>query len=376
MAKPGMPRLAILGAGPIGLEAALYARHLQLPFTLYERGRVGEHLRRWGHVRLFTPFGMNVTALGRQALGGARQLPADEALLTGREHVEQYLAPVAELLAGQIKTETQVLQVGRRGFLKHDGPASARGRQPFLLLVRQKAQERLDEADIVLDCTGTYGQHRWLGSGGIPACGELQAEAQIAYGLEDLLGEKQRDYANKAILVVGSGYSACTSVSNLAKLAESHNTTWITWLARSPLSQPLRRIPNDPLRERDRLAVRANNLATRTDANVEYHPQTVVEAIEALGPAGGFRVTCRGASQPRTWEVERIIANVGYSPDNSLYRELQVGECAMTLAPAPLPAEPHFHVLGAKSGGRDSQFLLRDGFAQVRAVFARLTGGA
>src|SRR5437660_3894700 len=68
MAKFDAPRLAILGAGPIGVEAALYARSLNLPVTLYERGRIGEHLRRWGHVRLFSPFGMNVTPLGRSAL--------------------------------------------------------------------------------------------------------------------------------------------------------------------------------------------------------------------------------------------------------------------------------------------------------------------
>ena len=51
MAKPESPRLAILGGGPIGLEAALYARTLELPVALYERGRIGEHLHRWGHVR-------------------------------------------------------------------------------------------------------------------------------------------------------------------------------------------------------------------------------------------------------------------------------------------------------------------------------------
>src|SRR5579884_1375304 len=128
MSRSPLPRLAILGAGPIGLEAALYARQLQVPFTVYERGRVGEYVRRWGHVRLFTPFGMNVTALGRKALLGAKPqhtFPADDALLTGREHVEQYLAPLAGLLGGHLKTETQVVQVGRRGLLKHESPGEA-----------------------------------------------------------------------------------------------------------------------------------------------------------------------------------------------------------------------------------------------------------
>jgi hypothetical protein len=36
--------------------------------------------------------------------------------------------------------------------------------------------------------------------------------------------------------------------------------------------------------------------------------------------------------------------------------------------------EPSFYILGAKSYGRNSHFLLRNGFAQIREVFALLTG--
>src|SRR5687768_17956298 len=94
MAKPDMPRIAVLGAGPVGLEAALYARSLGLPVTVYERGRVGEHWHRWGHVRLFSPFGMNTTPLGRAAVRDAaprHEFPADADCVTGRQHVAAYL---------------------------------------------------------------------------------------------------------------------------------------------------------------------------------------------------------------------------------------------------------------------------------------------
>jgi thioredoxin reductase len=397
MARADPPRIAILGAGPIGLEAALVARQLKLPFTVYERGRVGEHLLRWGHIRLFSPFGMNVTALGRSTILGGRtvhELPADDACITGREHVERYLAPLAETLKDHLRTETQVLRVGRRNFLKNESPGdAARGKQPFLLLLREKNQDRIEEADLVVDCTGTYGQHRWLGDGGIPALGELQAEPQIVYALEDVLGTRRSDYAGKSVLVVGSGYSAATTVSNLATLAEQDNTTWVTWLARAPHSQPLRRIPGDPLRERDRLAVRANNLATRGDGNVEFHAGTVVEAVEAHGPGRGLRVTTRAAGKKRTWDCDAVIANVGYTPDTNLYRELQIHECYASLGPIKVAAallgqktqdcmkltspgadtlrnpEPNFYILGGKSHGRGAQFLLRMGFDQVRDVF-------
>ena len=91
--------------------------------------------------------------------------------------------------------------------------------------------------------------------------------------------------------------------------------------------------------------------------------------------------------------MERIIANVGYGPNTDLYRELQVQECYASLGPKNLsdallkhtggdwltvpsqgPAtlrnpEPNFFLLGAKSYGRNSHFLMRTGFEQVRDVF-------
>jgi thioredoxin reductase len=373
------PRLAVLGAGPIGLEAALYARSLQLPVTVYERGRVGEHLRRWGHVRLFSPFGMNATPLGRAALLADKsrpELPADGDCITGREHVARYLEPLTQsaALRDSLRPGVQVVQLGRRELLRDDLPGDARrAQQPFRLLLRDaKGRETIEEADVVLDCTGTYGRHRWLGEGGIPAAGEIAAEAQIMYGLPDVLGEKKADYAGRSVLVVGGGFSAATTVCHLATLGEQNGSTWVVWLARGGNSQPIKRMPADPLRERDRLAVRANTLATRGEGNVEFHAHSAVQSVEWLGPDKGFKVTARCAGRTRTWDVERVVGNVGYAPDLGLHRELHVPEGSV--GAAQRAAEPNFYVLGAKSYGRNSSFLLRNGFAQMREVFALITG--
>src|SRR5689334_11805964 len=89
MARQETPRIAVLGAGPVGLEAALYARRLQLPVKVYERGRVGDHVQRWGHVRLFSPFGMNTTPLGLAAVraeSSRHDLPSAGDPTTGRQH--------------------------------------------------------------------------------------------------------------------------------------------------------------------------------------------------------------------------------------------------------------------------------------------------
>ena len=400
------PRLAILGAGPVGLEAALYAAFLDLPFAVHERGRVGEHLRQWGHERLFSPFGMNSTPLGRSALRAEhprRTLPAEGDVLTGRDHVAVYLEPLADLppLRERLRLGTTVLHVGRKGSCKEDPDDPRRAGQPFRLLLRGSDGKEFDEeADVVLDCTGTYGQARWLGEGGIPAVGELAARPHIATGLEDVLGERLGHYADRTTLVVGAGPSAATTVCRLAQVAERRGMTWVIWATRRAGSQPLRRLVNDPLRERDRLAARANHLATRGEGAVEFHSQTILRGVEWLGTAGGFRVSASSAGIARTWEVERVIAQVGYEPNTALTQELQVQLCPFTLAPLPLanallrlkgidglgvppqgPAslrtsEPGFYVLGAKSHGRLSGFLMRHGFEQVRAAFALLTGKA
>ena len=95
-----------------------------------------------------------------------------------------------------------------------------------------------------------------------------------------------------------------------------------------------------------------------------------------------------------------MIVNCGYGPDTSLTRELRVHECYESLAPMKLAAalqaagtsdctaipafgaellanpEPDFFIIGAKSYGRSSDFLLETGYRQVAEVLARLAESA
>ena len=91
-------RVVILGAGPIGLEAAARALEDGHEVTVVERGQPGAHLDAWGHVHLFTPFGMNAGEAGLRALAASMPelvLPKPEAMLSGREFREVYLLPLA-----------------------------------------------------------------------------------------------------------------------------------------------------------------------------------------------------------------------------------------------------------------------------------------
>ena len=63
------PHVAILGSGPIGLEAALAAAEKGLPFTVYEAsGRIAASVRDWAHVRLFSPWSLNASPRVRERL--------------------------------------------------------------------------------------------------------------------------------------------------------------------------------------------------------------------------------------------------------------------------------------------------------------------
>ena len=91
-------KIAIVGAGPIGLEAALRARHAGHEVTVFESASVGEHFRLYGPVPLFTPFHMNSTGLGRERLSaGGLKLPGDDETLTAEELRERYILPLSRL---------------------------------------------------------------------------------------------------------------------------------------------------------------------------------------------------------------------------------------------------------------------------------------
>src|SRR5688572_5323070 len=127
MAKSEPPRVAVIGAGPVGVEAALAAKAAGCRVSVYDRGQVGEHLARWGHARMFTPFGMNTTPLGLQTLRHerrAKDVPTDNEFLTGRQFRESYLVPLSEseALLESMNPQTAVLAIGRAGSMKKSEP--------------------------------------------------------------------------------------------------------------------------------------------------------------------------------------------------------------------------------------------------------------
>jgi thioredoxin reductase len=392
------PRIAILGAGPTGLEAALAAAEGGFPFTLYEAApAVAGNVRSWAHVQLFTPWEMNVSPRMRRHLEAAGgEVPGGPECPTGRDLAARLLEPLAALpaIAPNLKLGTLVLSVGREGLLKHEEIATAeRARRPFrLLLADGSGREWTETADVVIDATGTWGNPNTLGDGGIPAPGERALGAEIRRDVPDLSGEVA-GWAGKTVLVAGAGHSAQTAVRDLAALAREAPGTRVVWVLRKPDPCWGTR-EDDPLPERARLAAEAAALAGGASPAITTRRGAAVEEISKHD--GRFEVVLRNGSGSERIAVDRVLSLTGYVGDHQLYRQLQVHECYATCGPIKLSAallgsgsadclaqtshgaetlanpEPSFFILGSKSYGRNNTFLMRVGWEQVDEVFGLL----
>jgi thioredoxin reductase len=401
-----LQRIAIIGAGPIGLEAALYGATLGYDVQVYEKGRVGDHLRRWGHVSFFSPFSSNHSVLGLRSLdtGEAYEAPKGDAMLTGEEHRQRYLCALATLprLQGRIHEGTEVVAAGRHHILKTEHIGSTKRLSfPFRLLLRSDdGHERIASSDYLLDCSGVYSCPNWAGQGGIPAPGErdLRASGMLVHQIPDPMGSDRRLYARKHTLLLGSGSSAATTALALTRLASEEKGTTVTWVIREG-TNPFEPIENDPLPARHALYASARRLIEERHEALTYLPAGQIEAFARTRNGRVVASVDLQAGLHRV-EVDRVVAHVGYQPDNSIYAELQVHECYASRGPMKLAAallksgaasgdclaqksqgaeslrnpEPGFFILGAKSYGKNSQFLIRLGLDQVRDTFQLITG--
>src|SRR2546430_15312350 len=91
--------IAIIGAGPIGLAAAAHLIGQGETPLVFEAGEtVGAAMLTWGHVRLFSPWRYLIDRQSQFLLEERGwQAPDVEAYPTGREVVEDYLFPLAQV---------------------------------------------------------------------------------------------------------------------------------------------------------------------------------------------------------------------------------------------------------------------------------------
>lgn len=378
-------RVAIIGAGPIGVAAALGALERGFDVSVFEKGDVGQALRSWGQTRFFSPLRMNVSPAMRALLGA--QSPEDDALLTGLEMVERVLLPIAEseLLRGRIRTHTRVVAIGRRGLTRGDYAGHPiRSERPFRLVVATGGTEEVVEADVVLDATGGYAAPNAVGVGGLPAPGESRLGDRAIRTLGDL-DQRRGELKGKHVLLVGNGHSAANAIGVLQQVAAEDPSTVVTWAVRTPNRRPCEEVADDPLLERARVVAIANDLAADPPPFLHLERRAMVESLSWDGDR--WRASLSGG---RSVSCDFVAGFTGFHPDGNIHSELVVEISPVTEGSARLyraisnvtdclsvprlsrddlqSGEPGFYFIGSRSYGRARSFLLQNGLSQLETI--------
>lgn len=385
--------VVVIGAGPVGLAAAAHLLGRGLTPLVLEAGtEVGAGMRRWAHVRMFSPweYTLDKAALALLEKHGW-PLPDLAGFPTGGDVVEQFLRPLANLpeIQPHLRTGARVTAVTkqRRDRMKD----TQRNDVPFVVRYVDGTGEHEILAQAVIDASGTIETPNPLGASGVPALGEQKLREHIFYGMPHVIGIHRERYAGKRVLVVGSGHSAFNVLNDLARLAAQAPGTQIHWVIRRPsLQRVLGGGEHDHLKERGRLGLTIGHLVKEGLLTVTtgFH----LERLEQT--TGGIVVHGAGKVIP---PVDEIVGATGFRPDVGVLSELRMAldlgtQAPMALAPLIDPnlhscgsVRPHgaeelkhpdanVYIVGMKSYGRAPTFLLLTGYEQVRSVVAAIAG--
>lgn len=390
-----MHKVAIIGAGPVGLDAALALGRAGIEFHLLESDEgPAANVRRWGAARLELPWSRLLSSRMRRDLRSpGRELPDGDVRPTARAFAE-LLDQVAEipLIRPHLLYRHRVVAVGREGLLPHEEVGSdARAARPFRLLVETPDGQGALLARAVIDCTGAFAHPLPLGPAGIPAAGEGELGDVIErYPPSD--EAVAGGWAGEEILLVGDTRAARAAAGRLAELVREHPETRVVWAVRQASSEWL---SGD------------GELAALGAGEVERFtvlPGTVVAALEPGESGAGAQVALlHDDGLASLGEVHRVVSLTGWDGDPELTAALDVARCPVTGATRGIAAalregeaaraddptaeldafvdadalvgrEPSFYTLGERSFGRRDDFRVDMGYRQVDLLAQLMPG--
>lgn len=380
--------VVVIGAGPVGLAAAAHLAERGVEFRVLESGpTVAAAIDEWRHVKLFSPWRYDIDGAARRLLEQGEWVEPDlDALPTGGDLIDEYLAPLAKTLGDNIQYGAEVVAVTRVGY---DRIRTA-GRESAPFLVRLADGEEMI-ASAVIDAAGTWRRPNVLGASGIPARGEAEVADAVSPALPDVLGRDRERFAGRRTAVVGAGHSAATTLLELGELAEHEPGTEVVWVVRgTDQARTYGGGEADELPARGALGARLKKLVQSGRVQLVGSFRT-----ESMARTADGRVALTAGAQQVV--VDTVVNSTGFRPDHDMVGELRLDLdpiLGSTRALAPLidpnkhscgtvpphgvdeltHPEPGYYAVGAKSYGRAPTFLLATGYEQARSVVAALAG--
>jgi 2-polyprenyl-6-methoxyphenol hydroxylase-like FAD-dependent oxidoreductase len=415
--------IAIIGAGPVGIEAALYARFLGYNVDIYDIGRPARAATRWNQRSIEVAIAGCTTSLGHAALSAQSEnyhRPDANIIWTGQQFADEYITPVAksDLLHDFVHINSPVIEVGRYrssleqlptnfiscnaldSTLLNEAGATAcreslqeRCNDEFRLLVRSRDRgDYTARADIVIDCRGPMSSLCNWGPSGSQAIGASQVQAFIFPWLPCDTRFEKRMVEGKRILLFGQSDVAKRFAREWIDLCRSYdgelNLIWIIPSVTEESDLSVRQLAEDLAKEVPNPKCLSSvftlgvDRIQRNDAGhwrlelLQSDDSTIEITGDLFAPFPNFRPTTMIGAEllPQT-----ILSESSYSNHHRVVDGNESYQKAANLFHAEYPGwkvatrEPHYYKLGSLLHPHHAQGLI-ECYNQIRDLFALLGG--
>jgi|688.fasta_scaffold18369_8 hypothetical protein len=377
--------VAVIGGGPIGIEAAIYARFLGYFVSIFEAKRVGHRMLDWHRRPLGIAAGEITTPLGCAAIRAQDPeytLPNADRIMTGQEYADEYLLPLAksDLLFDDIHFLSPVVDIARVRTSRNDPVLwQERCNDEFRIVVQGRHRGTwIARADCIIDCRGDAIDSSGMGPGGGLAIGEPECEADLLIHAPGDRKFERKKLEGKHLALVGQSPEACVAAADFVRDFpwddSTENPTRLTWVIR-------------PRGDHE------SELFTRTIAPLRENTPRNVILLESLGvdaiikrDEGGFRIKMLKEDDSSVeMNVDFVMRRTGYRY-RTIAPELNVHPTGPMLLAYPavgqeagdLPdfftAEPGYYRIHGGNLAEGAGVGIPRGLEQIKALFARIVG--